>query len=105
MEYNTYTDGFFDVGEKFGFLPKKDPLLKLPYQFKGLQNLIDSMPIIKDNKTPGLLSKEGAIEIEVSKLPNYVKLIDKEKDPFILQALFRSYAFVTSAFTLSLIHI
>ena len=104
MEYNTYTDGFFDVGEKFGFLPKKDPLLKLPYQFKGLQNLIDSMPIVKDNKTPGLLSKEGAIEIEVSKLPNYVKLIDKEKDPFILQALFRSYAFVTSAFTLAPAH-
>ena len=73
MEYNTYTDGFFDVGEKFGFLPKKEPLLKLPSQFKELQKIIESMPIFKDDGTPGLLSKEGAIEIEISKLPNYVK--------------------------------
>ena len=104
MEYNTYTDGFFDVGEKFGFLPKREPLLKLPSQFKELQKIIESMPIFTDDGTPGLLSKEGAIEIEISKLPNYVKLIDKEKDPFILQALFRSYAFISSAFTLAPAH-
>ena len=104
MDFNTYTDGFFDVSEKFGFLPKKEPLLKLPYQFKDLQKLIDSMPIFKDDKTPGLLSKEGAIEIEVAKLPNYIDLVEKEENPFILQALFRSYAFISSAFTLAPAH-
>ena len=104
MDFNKYTDGFFDVSEKFGFLPKKEPLLKLPYQFQDLQKLIDSMPIFKDDKTPGLLSKEGAIEIEVAKLPNYIDLVEKEENPFILQALFRSYAFISSAFTLAPAH-
>jgi len=62
------------------------------------------MPMIKDNGAPGLLSEEGAFENADKKLPNYEGLVDKESDPYILQALFRSYAFTCSAYTLAPAH-
>ena len=99
-----YTDGFFEINSKNGFLPIREPLKKLPDRYSILQNLIDELPILKDNKTPGLLSKEGGIEKSIKKLPNYIENVKKESDPFICQALFRSYAFLSSAFTLAPAH-
>ena len=99
-----YTDGFFEINSKNGFLPIREPLKKLPDRYSILQNLIDELPILKDNKKPGLLSKEGGIEKSIKKLPNYIENVKKESDPFICQALFRSYAFLSSAFTLAPAH-
>jgi indoleamine 2,3-dioxygenase len=102
---SSFTDGFFSVDPKHGFLPIAEPLAKLPETFSGLQSLIDEMPIVKDDGSPGLLATEGAFEKAVLALPNYLSEVQSEKDPFVLAALFRAYGFVTSAYTLAPSHI
>ena len=73
----------------------------MPDRYIGLQKVIDDMPIKKEDGSDGLLSIEGAIEKSVKDLPNYKELVDKEDDPFMLSALYRAYAFLASAFLLS----
>ena len=76
----------------------------MPERYSELQVLIDEMPIKKANGQGGLLSIEGAIENAVKKLKNYKDLVKNEDDIFINQALFRAYAFLTSAYLLAPSH-
>ena len=76
----------------------------MPERYSELQVLIDEMPIKKANGQGGLLSTEGAIEDAVKKLKNYKDLVKNEDDIFINQALFRAYAFLTSAYLLAPSH-
>jgi len=85
-----HTDGFFSIDPTHGFLPIKEPLHTLPKPYIEVQKLIDLMPIEKENGQPGLLATENAFEEEIKKLPNYIDSAEKEKDPFILAALFRA---------------
>ena len=48
----------------------------------------------------GLLAEKGALTQAVAALPNYNDAITAEEDVFVLQALFRAYAFLTSGYTL-----
>ena len=104
MNLDRYSDNFFEVNHLNGFLPKKSPLAVLPERYSELQVLIDEMPIKKANGQGGLLSTEGAIEDAVKKLKNYKDLVKNEDDIFINQALFRAYAFLTSAYLLAPSH-
>ena len=104
MNLDRYSDNFFEVNHLNGFLPKKSPLAVLPDRYSDLQLLIDEMPIKKANGQGGLLSIEGAIEDAVKKLKNYKDLVKNEDDIFINQALFRAYAFLTSAYLLAPSH-
>lgn len=104
MEMPRYSDGFFRVDAKNGFLPSKPPLSKLPDRYHKLQCLLDDLPRITNDQKEGLLGSEGALEARVAQLEDLSPLIKKETDPFILQALFRGYAFLTSAFTLAPAH-
>ena len=104
MNLDRYSDNFFEVNHLNGFLPKKSPLAVLPDRYSDLQLLIDEMPIKKANGQGGLLSIEGAIEDAVKKLKNYKDLVKNEDDIFINQALFRAYAFLTSAYLLAPAH-
>ena len=104
MNLDRYSDNFFEVNHLNGFLPKKSPLAFLPDRYSELQVLIDEMPIKKANGQGGLLSVEGAIENAVKKLKNYKDLVKNEDDIFINQALFRAYAFLTSAYLLAPSH-
>lgn len=99
-----FTDGFFSVDPTHGFLPIAEPLASLPSHYKELQSLIDQMPIVKTYGSPGLLATDGAFESAARSLPNFVKEIGRETDPFVLAALFRAYGFVTSAYTLAPAH-
>jgi len=104
LNLDRYSDNFFEVNHLNGFLPKKSPLAVLPERYSELQLLIDEMPIKKANGQGGLLSTEGAIEDAVKKLKNYKDLVKNEDDIFINQALFRAYAFLTSAYLLAPSH-
>ena len=104
MNLDRYSDNFFEVNHLNGFLPKKSPLAVLPERYNQLQVLIDEMPIKKANGQDGLLAIEGAIEDAVKKLKNYKDLVKNEDDIFINQALFRAYAFLTSAYLLAPSH-
>ena len=66
-----YSDGFFNVNEKNGFLPIKEPLRFLPDSYKSLQILIDDLPILKDEKIKGILSFKGEVEKRVADLTNF----------------------------------
>lgn len=99
-----FTDGFFSVDPKHGFLPISEPLIKLPKKYEALQFLIDEMPIRKSDGSPGLLASKGAFEDKVKTVPNFLEEVKRESDPFIQAALFRTYSFITSAFTLSPAH-
>jgi indoleamine 2,3-dioxygenase len=99
-----FTDGFFSIDPKNGFLPVKEPLSSLPEKYTALQDLIDEMPVKKKDGNPGLLARENAFEEAAKALPNYLNQLSKEQDPFLLAALFRSYSFVTSAYTLAQSH-
>lgn len=96
----TYTDGFFNVSSTNGFLPIKEPLKVLPEKYTELQQLIDDLPITKNNGERGILSTPNEILKRVELLPNYEENVKDEKNVFILQALFRAYTFLTSAYTL-----
>ncbi len=104
MDFSTYSDGFFAVNAQNGFLPQTPPLLQLPESYAALQQIIDDMPIVKDDGTTGLLGQEGSIEAAVKALPDFSPLVAQEHDPMRLQALFRSYAFLASAYTLAPAH-
>ena len=104
LNLENYSDNFFEVNHKNGFLPKDSPLAVLPKKYTELQVLIDEMPIKKDDGTDGLLSRRGGIEEAVSNLSNLKHLVSEEEDVFLIQALFRAYSFLTSAYLLAPAH-
>ena len=66
------SDGFFSIDSKNGFLPIKEPLRNLPSRYETLQQLIDEMPVLKEDGTPGILANHGSIEEAIKILPNYL---------------------------------
>ena len=97
-----YSDKFFNVSSSFGFLPEKNPLTVLPNRYKELQSLLDNMPVNLDNGSKGFLAIPNRIKIEVNKLPNFLTKVETETDILVIQALYRGYCFLASAFTLEL---
>jgi indoleamine 2,3-dioxygenase len=91
---NNYTDGFFKVSPEHGFLPIKEPLKSLPDKYKAVQQLIDNLPtLILDLKQ---------LNTAIAQLPEYD--VSAETDVFVIQALYRAYAFLTSAYLLAPAH-
>jgi indoleamine 2,3-dioxygenase len=90
----TYTDGFFNVSSTYGFLPIEEPLDRLPSPFEELQKLIDDLPTVL------LIPNEIVKQIHI--IPCYLWYINDLWDVKIVQALFRAYTFITSAYTLEL---
>lgn len=103
-EFNAIFRWLFSSKPHTWFLPCKDPLKSLPSSYKALQLLLDDLPREKENGEKGVLGINGEIEKRVADLPNFIKKVEQESDPFILQALFRAYAFLSSAYTLAPAH-
>ena len=97
-----YSDGFFCVNPDNGFLPKSAPLKTLPEKYLAVQDICNRLHVSQEDGSSGILGVPNQIVDEVAGLPNLVDEVQKETDPFILQALFRAYSFLTSAFTLEL---
>ena len=102
-----YTDGFFNVSKEHGFLPIRAPLCVLPEKYDHLQNLINNLHVFQEYDESnmnlfdkGVLGIHDEIIKQVTIIPDYSNLIEKETDVFILQALYRAYTFITSGFTL-----
>lgn len=96
----SYSDGFFDVSAAHGFLPAVSPLIQLPDTYLALQDLLDKMPVVLSNGEPGYLGFPGKIQQVAAQLPNYLEQVKLETDIRLIQALYRGYAFLTSAYTL-----
>ena len=87
----------FVVGFQNGFLPRQDPMSKLPNEFKELEQLLQQMPLTLKNGKPGLLAS-GEFGNAVKSLPEYK--VDHIHDTRLLTALFRDYTFAASAYLL-----
>ncbi len=97
---SNYTDGFFNVGAANGFLPIKAPFVTLPEKYKPLQDILDAMPVVLSENKHGLLNEPDAIVQPVLALENFIEEVSSETDIFVIQALFRSYSFLVSAYLL-----
>ncbi|RIB21600.1 hypothetical protein C2G38_2014733 [Gigaspora rosea] len=96
MEHDSSLPSFM-VGYKNGFLPRQDPLVRLPDKFHVLDLLLQKMPIRLQSGEPGLLAK-GELGEAVKDLPLYD--VSNITDQRLLSALFRDYTFLASAYLL-----
>lgn len=113
-----YDDGVFRVGRKHGFLPQRSPLARLPSPFEPIQTLLDELPVWLDPNTQqrGVLATPGLIATRVSGLPNLAGEVASiiasmqgdsktHRDAArTIQALFRGYGFIASAYLLEPAH-
>ncbi|KAL2401761.1 hypothetical protein ABEF93_008252 [Exophiala dermatitidis] len=97
----------FTITASTGFLPCRQPLLRLPQQFDAASDILDDMPIVKADGSPGLLAtfKLGPL-IDSGALPDLtshiedLRLDDGSYDLEAITALFRDYSFLASAYLL-----
>ncbi|EXJ66521.1 uncharacterized protein A1O5_10190 [Cladophialophora psammophila CBS 110553] len=97
----------FTVTTSTGFLPCRSPLLRLPAQFNALSAILDDMPIVKADGSPGLLAtfKLGPL-IDSGALPDLTSCVDDlrtdtgDLDLEAITAVFRDYSFLASAYLL-----
>eukprot|EP00128_Syssomonas_multiformis_P016889 Colp12_sorted_trinity150504_noHs@4129 len=88
----------FEVTPKNGFLPRREPLKKLPERFAKLEDLLNRMPVVLDNGKPGLLASGEFGAAVLKELPEYD--VSDIKDTHLLSALYRDYTFAASAYLL-----
>lgn len=95
----------FMVSKTRGFLPRMDPVVRLPDEFAQLESLLARMPVKKLDGEPGLLAefKLGeAVETELSDLTDQVEKF--RHDLSVMNALYRDYSFLASAYLLEPCH-
>ena len=64
-----YSDGFFNVGPVYGFLPQHLPLKTLPKTYAVLLDILDKMPVQLSDNEYGYLHFPNKIEEAVAVLP------------------------------------
>ena len=84
-----YTDGYFNVSKKYGFLPMYSYLddKDFPNKFKVLKDFCDNLPIIKRDNRLGILYYKNQIEEKIKELPNLlnkINLIESDNNNEIL---------------------
>jgi indoleamine 2,3-dioxygenase len=97
----------FTVTTSNGFMPLQTPQTELPKAFDPMIKLVERMPIVKEDGTPGLLaSYQLGPTIDLSDaLPDLTDEIDKllvdgKPDLVAATAIFRDYSFLASAYLL-----
>lgn len=101
----------FVISRERGFLPREDPMVKMPEAFSGLSSLLDRMTIhqpadANGHRATGLLGKGefgDAVLDELKPDGKEAKAVDaaiESGNSHLLAALFRDYCFATSAYLL-----
>ncbi|RSM19944.1 hypothetical protein CDV31_001304 [Fusarium ambrosium] len=98
----------FTITTRMGYLPFALPLKRLPSQFDALYNILNDMPILKEDGAPGLLATfELGPLIDNGAIPDLTAEIDKlvipgtdKRDMAAITAAFRDYSFVASSYLL-----
>ncbi|KAJ8124837.1 hypothetical protein O1611_g8803 [Lasiodiplodia mahajangana] len=94
----------FMVSTTRGFLPRMDPIVTLPREFDTVEDLLRNMPVLTLSGRPGLLAS-GQFGDAVEKLPELTQEVEKYRDNLpVLNALYRDYSFLASAYLLEPCH-
>ena len=84
-----------------GFLPRQEPVVKLPPEFDALESLLNRMPVKTLSGEPGLLAKFTFGDTVERELPDLSAEVEKYRDDLvIMNALYRDYSFLASAYLL-----
>ena len=86
------------VSEKYGFLPRQEPLFTLPSEYQKVEQLLKEAPIILEDGSAGLLAHGKFGDKVLDDLP----LIDVTQitDTRLIEALMRDYTYLASMFLL-----
>jgi indoleamine 2,3-dioxygenase len=91
----------FIVSTSRGFLPRSEPLARLPEDFNALESILARMPIKTLDGSPGLLAQGKLGDTVSTELPDLSNVIKKHRDNMVLMtALYRDYSFLASAYLL-----
>ncbi|KAG5923004.1 hypothetical protein E4U42_005070 [Claviceps africana] len=95
----------FMVSTTRGFLPRLDPVVTLPPEFDALESLLQRMPVRTLSGEPGLLA-HGTLGAAVDGgFPDLTEAMDRYKDDLpVMNALYRDYSFLASAYLLEPCH-
>nr|CDP25072.1 Putative protein of unknown function [Podospora anserina S mat+] len=96
----------FMVSTTRGFLPRADPIVTLPPEFDPLESILQRMPVKTASGEPGLLAEGKLGNVVLSELPDLTSHIDKYAPNLpLMNALYRDYSFLLSAFLLEPCHL
>lgn len=89
----------FMVSTTRGFLPRQEPIVELPKEFAPLESLLQRMPIKTLSGEPGLLANFTFGDTLLKELPDLTPEVEKySHDLVVMNALYRDYAFLASAY-------
>lgn len=89
----------FMVSTTRGFLPRQEPVVELPKEFAALESLLQRMPVKTLSGEQGLLGKFTFGDTLLKELPDLSDEIEKYRDDLvIMNALYRDYSFIASAY-------
>ena len=95
----------FMVSKTRGFLPRMDPIVHIPDEFAELELILSRMPVKKLDGQPGLLAEFKLGEAVKTDLSDLTDHVDKFKDNLpVVNALYRDYSFLASAYLLEPCH-
>ncbi|KAF7512642.1 hypothetical protein GJ744_000903 [Endocarpon pusillum] len=97
----------FTITTTTGFLPLRPPRVDLPASFAALTNLVEKLPIVRQDGSPGLLANfQLGNTIDAGALPDLSDALDElivqDGKPNLssITTAFRDYAFLASAYLL-----
>lgn len=95
----------FMVSTTRGFLPRQDPVVRLPKEFEMVDSLLERMPVKTLSGEPGLLAKFTFGDTLLKELPDLTDAVEKYRDDLVvMNALYRDYSFLASAYLLEPCH-
>lgn len=95
----------FMVSTTRGFLPRMEPITTLPAEFDALESLLQRMPIKTALGEAGLLASGKLGAAVVAELPNLTEDVERHgADLPLMNALYRDYSFLASAYLLEPCH-
>lgn len=95
----------FMVSTTRGFLPRQDPVVQLPLEFAELESLLSRMPIKTASGCPGLLAECSLGKYVDEHFSDLSSAIEQYRhDLPLMNALYRDYSFLASAYLLEPCH-
>ncbi|KAI0470742.1 indoleamine 2,3-dioxygenase family protein [Xylariaceae sp. FL0804] len=95
----------FMVSTTRGFLPRMEPVTTLPPEFDAVEDLLQAMPVRTRAGEPGLLATGQLGDTVLQELADLTEHVEKYRDDLpLMNALYRDYAFLASAFLLEPCH-